>query len=114
MRVNARLDEESQFQVDYLTQTTGMPISHVLRESVGLYYRQVRAQRSAMKHFSALIGMGQSGRSDIASNVKLHLSETLADKYRTSLPTERRPAVAPNVPKPASAQPKSRRPSRKK
>jgi predicted transcriptional regulator len=84
MRVNARLDEESQRQIDYLTETTGMPISHVLRESVGHYYRQVRAQRVGPKHLAALIGKGESGRSDIASDVKRRLSETLAEKHRAA------------------------------
>jgi predicted transcriptional regulator len=92
MRVNARLDEESQRQIDYLTETTGMPVSHVLRESVGHYYRQVRAQRAGPKHLVALIGKGESGRSDIASDVKGRLSDALAEKHR-----------APPLPKSAAA-----------
>ena len=110
MRVNARLDEESQRQIDYLTETTGMAVSHVLRESVGLYYRQVRAQRSGIKHLSALIGKGQSGRSDIASAVKLHLGEALAERYRESQTRAHRPEAAA-ASKPASRPTKARRPS---
>ena len=98
MRVNARLDEESQRQIDYLTETTGMPVSHVLRVSVGHYYRQVRAQRAGPKHLVALIGKGQSGRSDIASDVKGRLSEALGEKHRA-------------VPSPKSAAPAASRES---
>ena len=100
MRVNARLDEESQQQIEYLTATTGMAVSHVLRESVALYYRQVRTQRSGMKNLSALIGRGESGRADIASDVKAHLSAGYADKHprdaervpvKVAKPARRRP-----------------------
>ena len=81
MRVNARLDEESQQQIEYLTATTGMAVSQVLRESVALYYRQVRTQRSGMRNLAALIGRGESGRSDIASDVKSNLSSIYAEKH---------------------------------
>ena len=82
MRVNARLDDEAAEQIDYLTRATGMGVSHVLRESVALYYGHVRAQRAALTHLGALIGKGDSGRSDIASNVKRHLGESLDVKHR--------------------------------
>ena len=36
MRVNARLDDESREQIEYLTAATCMGVSHVLRESVVL------------------------------------------------------------------------------
>jgi hypothetical protein len=82
MRVNARLDDESAEQIDYLTRATGLGVSHVLRESVALFYRQVRAQRAGLAHFGALVGKGDSGRSDIASDVKRHLGEGLDAKHR--------------------------------
>ena len=81
MRVNARLDEESQAQIDYIVAHTGQSVSHVVRESVRLYYAQVRAERPGLKHLSRLIGKGNSGRSDIASNVKAEISEILEAKY---------------------------------
>jgi hypothetical protein len=82
MRVNARLDDEAAEQIDYLTRATGLGVSHVLRESVALYYGHVRAQRVGLPHFGALIGKGDSGRSDIASNVKRHVGESLDSKNR--------------------------------
>ena len=45
MRVNARLDEDSQQQLDYLTHTTGQSVSHVVREAVALYHAQVRSRQ---------------------------------------------------------------------
>lgn len=82
MRVNARLDEEAAEQIDYLTRATGLGVSHVLRESVALYYGQVRAQRAGLAHFGALVGKGDSGRSDIAADVKGHLGRALDAKHR--------------------------------
>ena len=87
MRVNARLDEQSQQQVDYLTRATGKPVSVVLRESVALYYRQVRSQRAGIKHLGALIGKGRSGRSDIASHVTTHLADAIGAKHRDAEPS---------------------------
>ena len=86
MRVNARLDEESQQQVDYLTRATGKPVSHVLRESVALYYRQVRSQRVGIKHLGALIAKGASGRADVASDAKTHLTDAIGAKHRAGVP----------------------------
>lgn len=79
MRVNARLDEVTQQQLDYLTQVTGQSVSHVVRESVAQYYAQVRRQR-APSRFLAMAGKGDSGRSDVASHVKAHLTEILEGK----------------------------------
>ena len=90
MRVNARLDDEAAKQIDYLTRATGAGVSHVLRESVALYYAQVRAQRAGIAHLGALIGNGDSGRSDIASNWKSHLAESLDQKYPPSAKPPRR------------------------
>ncbi len=80
MRVNARLDDESKQQIDYLTAATGMGVSQVLRESVALYYRQARASATGAKHLLALVGKGQSGRSDIASDAKRHVADALSAK----------------------------------
>ena len=82
MRVNARLDDESREQIEYLTAATGMGVSQVLRESVALYYRQARAGASGAKHLLALVGKGHSGRGDIASDVKRHVAEGLSAKHR--------------------------------
>lgn len=91
MRVNARLDDESAEHLDYLTQVTGLGISHVIRESVAHYYRHVRSQRPGLVHFGPLIGKGDSGRSDIASNWKRYVGEALDEKYPRSGRRPRKP-----------------------
>ena len=103
MRVNARLNEESQQQIDYLTATTGKATSQVLRESVSFYYRHVRAQRAGIEHLAALIGKGNSGRSDIAANVKRQFAESVTTKHRVTGSPEASAAIArPTRPRRAS------------
>jgi Arc/MetJ-type ribon-helix-helix transcriptional regulator len=82
MRINARLDDEAQQQIDYLVQTTGQSVSHVVRESVARYYQSVRSEQGAgLRHFAKAIGAGDSGRSDTASRYKELLTESLAEKH---------------------------------
>lgn len=94
MRVNARIDEATQQQLQYLTQTTGESLSHVLRESVAHYYVQVRGQRKPSR-FLALAGQGDSGLTDVASNVKKYLTESLERKHGLA------PRPDPATPEPA-------------
>lgn len=82
MRVNARFDEEAQTQIEYLTSATGLGVSRVLRESVAVYYRQMRSREAGIANLRALIGKGQSGRADIAGNVKAHLDGGFGSKGR--------------------------------
>ena len=89
MRVNARLDEESREQLEYLTAATGMGVSQVLRESVALYYKQARASATGARHLLALVGKGHSGRADIASDVKRHLADALSAKHGVPTGAER-------------------------
>ena len=87
MRVNARLDEESQQQVQYITQATGHSVSHVVREALAQYYVHVRqSQQRVPSKFLAMAGKGNSGRSDIASNVKAFVGEALEAKFALSHP----------------------------
>ena len=81
MRVNARLDEDSQQQLDYLTHTTGQSVSHVVREAVALYHAKVRSRQGVPKRLLASVGTGDSGRTDVASNVKQHVSDALDAKF---------------------------------
>jgi hypothetical protein len=80
MRINARLDEEGQAQLEYLTLATGQGVSHVVRESVARYYLQVKQQQPRPSRLLAMVGAGHSGRTDISSNVKNHLTEILERK----------------------------------
>lgn len=80
MRVNARFDEATQQQLEYLAQTTGQSTSAVVRESVAQYYAQVKRQRTPSR-FVAMAGQWSSGRDDTASDVKSALTEALRAKY---------------------------------
>ena len=82
MRVNARLDEQTSQKIDYLTQATGQSVSHVVREAIAVYHVQVRGKQGVPSRFLALAGKGDSGRSDIASNVKEAYFDALMAKHR--------------------------------
>ena len=97
MRVNARFDEITQQQLDYLTQATGQSVSHVVRESVAAYYAQVRQQRPPSRLLE-LAGQGDSGRTDVASNYKAHVADIIQRKHGLQ-PLHRLPAP-PAVPAP--------------
>jgi len=88
-RINARLDEQSAQQLGELTAGTGRSVSQVLREAIAAYHVQLVPQRKPASRFLALAGAGRSGRSDVASNVKAHLSEILEHKHGL-------PALAPS------------------
>ena len=81
MRVNARFDLDAETQVAYLSQVTGMGVSEVLRASVQHYYDAVRARQTGLKHLSAFIGQGDSGRGDVASTYKDRLVEGWGAKH---------------------------------
>ncbi len=81
MRVNARLDEDAQQQITYLTQATGQSVSHVVREAIGRYHAQVRqSQPRPASKFLALAGTGNSGQTDIAANVKKYVGQAVDAK----------------------------------
>ncbi len=84
MRVNARLDETAQRQLEYLARSTGQSVSHLVRESVAACCAQQRAQGAVPSRFLAPAGSGHSGRSDVACTVKRELDAALADKHRAA------------------------------
>ncbi len=81
MRINARLDDDAQQQIDYLTQTTGQSVSHVVRQAVAMYYVQTKARQGGPRRLLAMIGAGDSGHTDTASNYKQLLTESLTKKH---------------------------------
>ena len=82
MRINARLDDNAQQQINYLTQATGQSVSQVVREAVARYYQQTRSQQGGPRRLLAMIGQGDSGLSDVASNVKREVYDALVEKHR--------------------------------
>ena len=102
MRVNARFEGEAEQQLNYLAEITGLGVSEVLRSSVQQYYDQMRARRSGLTHFSAFVGRGRSGRSDVAGSYKLRLAEGWGVKHQARVLAVHEPdppwTVAPKVP----------------
>jgi hypothetical protein len=81
MRVNARLDPESQRQLEYLRETTGAGVSDVLKASLEHYYAAVRGQhRPKLANLRPFIGTQGSGRSDVSERAKDLLGDALAAK----------------------------------
>jgi hypothetical protein len=81
MRVNARLDVESQRQLEYLQEATGSGISDVLKASLAHYYSAVRADRAPrLMRLLACAGKSGSGRSDVSAKAKELLTESAAAK----------------------------------
>lgn len=63
MRVQARLDDEAQRQLEYLVEVTGQCVSQILREGVARYCREVRSARGGLRRFAKkLIGKGHYKR----------------------------------------------------
>ena len=81
MRVNARVDEATQMQLNYLTEATGQTVSDVVREALAVYHAKVREQQPRPKSkYLALAGTGRSGHTDTASNVKKYVAEAIEAK----------------------------------
>lgn len=92
MRVNARLDPDTEQQLDYLTQATGHSVSLVVREAVAVYYAQVRGQRAAgPSRLLALAGQARSGRADLSVHYKQDLGNLLDAKFPPPPPPADRP-----------------------
>ena len=85
MRINARLDDETAQLVTALTAGTGKSVSTIVREAIAAYHAQLQARRPRpQSKFLARAGKGDSGRSDVASNVRRHIGEILEAKHALS------------------------------
>lgn len=88
MRINARFDEQAEQQITWLTEATGQSVSHVVREAVAVYYRQVKAGQGRLPtRLLASIGAADSGHADTASDYKCLLAESLTAKHGLGAPT---------------------------
>ncbi len=82
-RINARIDRVAEEQLRYVTEHTQMNVTEALKASIALMYDKVR--RDEVRAYdvfsrSGFIGMADSGRSDLSTNYKSLLAETLARK----------------------------------
>jgi predicted transcriptional regulator len=89
-RINARVDEATQKQLDELILSTGQSISHVVREAIAVYHVQVRKQqqRPLPRKLLAMVGRGRSkdGRTDVSENYKDIVTAAIEEKYALSHP----------------------------
>ena len=102
MRIIARLPQQTAEQVEYLTAATGHTVSHVVREAIAVYHAQVRGGRKrGGSKFLALVGTGDSGHTDTASNYKALFAQYLDEKFERShgLAPKKRPTTG-KPPKP--------------
>jgi hypothetical protein len=94
MRVNARFESLAERQIEYIAKHMGMGVSEVLRLGVDRLYQSIRGeQQHGLRHLGAWIGKGDSGRSDIASNVKAHLQDAFEEKYKLAAVKRERPVA---------------------
>lgn len=71
MRVNARLDVESQRQLEYLVEATGAGVSDVIKASLENYYLALRGGRAPkLARLLAFVDKVGSGRSDVSVRAK--------------------------------------------
>jgi len=95
MRINARLDGDSERHLRYLIEATGLSVSDLVKSSLAHYYDAVRSDRPPrLARLFAYAGTQGSGRSDISVRTKQALTENLAAKHGakgdTRLPKPRR------------------------
>jgi hypothetical protein len=118
MRIIARLPPQTAEQVEYLTAATGTTVSHVVREAIAVYHAQVRgARKGGGSKFLALVGTGDSGHTDTASNYKALFAQYLDEKFVRSQrpPPEARktpPLEARKTPPPEARRAPLRKPAR--
>ena len=77
-----------------------------MREAVARYHAQTKAQQGGPRRLLAMVGQGDSGRSDIASRYKALLAESLSQKHGAgpaSPAGSPRPTARPACPRARSA-----------
>ena len=82
MRINARLEELSATQLDFLVTRLGLSVSDVLRQGLDLLYKQQTAQAGQpLRHFSRHVGRYHSGQGNLSVNYKADLAAALNAKW---------------------------------
>ena len=83
MRINARLDETTENQLTYIRAATGASVTDIIKRSLNLYYRQIKAEtgegvRKLLK--SDFVGCAE-GPEDLSGDYKRYLQESLSAKH---------------------------------
>jgi hypothetical protein len=83
MRINARLDEDSAAQLEYIRKTTQQNLTDIIKHSVELYYRELQLKqqdRNQRLLESDFVGCG-AAEPELSTRYKSILSEQLARKH---------------------------------
>ena len=99
MRINARLEELSATQLDFLVTRLGLSVSDVLRQGLDLLYKQQTAQAGQpLRHFSRHVGRYHSGQGNLSINYKAELAAALNAKWPRAKPTLAKAVFAKSEP----------------
>lgn len=84
MRINARLDKESEKAIEFLRQATGLPVTEIVKHSLKLYVKELesdaRAKNQQLLHELAGIAEGSSdGSETYKRDVRDYIDEKFAD-----------------------------------
>ncbi len=83
LRINARLDEQTAIDLEYLKEMTQSNNTEVLKKAIRFYADQVRNEISRSKQAlidSGFVG-GFEGPEDLSTNYKQYFAEYLDEKY---------------------------------
>ena len=83
MRINARLDEPQARELDWLKRATHAGTTEVIKNAIGLYYRELKSRRTEPGHILrevGFVGCGEAG-ADLSRNYKDALAQDLAAKH---------------------------------
>ena len=83
MRINARLDETTQQQLDYIRNATKESVTEIVKNALHLYYQQLRRQsgdRTRQLLESDFIGCAD-GPEDLATHYKRYLGQGWGEKH---------------------------------
>ncbi len=83
MRINARLDDETEKELKYIRDATGESVTDVIKHSLTLYSERLKSsQGKKMGELldSDFVGCAEGPR-DLSSDYKSYLHKALADKH---------------------------------
>ncbi len=83
MRINARLDDNLAYKLDYLIHSEGRCVSDVVKASIERYYEAARASQAGAQDIlerHGFIGCAE-GDADLSANYKTALTKSLQAKH---------------------------------
>ena len=87
-RINARIDQQAEGQLRYVTEHTQMNVTEALRASIALLYEKVSRETlrpaDVLARGQSFVAAGASGDSEGSSEYKAILSQSFAQKYQSN------------------------------